>query len=489
MKITQDLYKSSLTLLTDLYQLTMAYGYWKSGISEKQGVFNLFFRDNPFGGGYTITCGLEYIIDFLNNFRFHDDDLKYLKTLKGYNGTPLFEKAFLDYLKKLTFTCQVDAIPEGTVVFPHEPLIRAQGPLLQCQLLETPLLNIINFQSLIATKASRINIAANGEPVMEFGLRRAQGIDGALAASRAAFIGGCSSTSNVLAGKLFGIPVAGTHAHSWVMSFESELEAFRAYAKVLPNNCVFLVDTYDTLKGVKNAIEVGKMLKDYKGEFVGIRIDSGDLAYFSQKARKLLDDAGFKNTKIIASNDLDENIITSLKQQDSAIKAWGIGTKLVTAFDQPALGAVYKLAALKNTKDQWEYKLKLSEQAIKVNNPGIQQVRRFFSQNKYQADMIYDSQHPLGNKHIIIDPMDPTRRKYIDSAKTNYKDLLVPVFKKGKPVYDLPDIRSIREFVQQEMGKMDKGLKRFVNPHSFPVGLEKKLYDLKTKLVLDLRKI
>jgi len=419
-----------------------------------------------------------------------NDDLEYLKTLNGYDGTPLFEPGFLNYLKKLTFTCRVDAIPEGTVVFPHEPLIRVEGPLLQCQLLETPLLNIINFQSLIATKASRINTAANGEPVMEFGLRRAQGIDGALAASRAAFIGGCSSTSNVLAGKLFGIPVAGTHAHSWVMSFENELEAFRAYAKVLPNNCVFLVDTYNTLEGVKNAIEVGKILKDHKKEFIGIRIDSGDLAYFSQEARKLLDDAGFKNTRIIASNDLDENIITSLKQQDAAIKGWGIGTKLVTAFDQPALGAVYKLAALKNTKDQWEYKLKLSEQAIKVNNPGIQQVRRFYNNhNKYLADMIFDSQLPLSDKHTIIDPMDPTRRKYIDSTKTSYIDLLVLVFKNGKPVYDLPDIQSIREFVQQEMGKMHKSLKRFVNPHSYPVGLEKKLYDLKTKLVLGLRKI
>ncbi len=372
MRITKDLYRVSLALLTDLYQLTMAYGYWRSGNSEREASFNLYFRKNPFNGGFTIACGLEYALDLIENFHFTDDDLEYLSGLKGNDGTPLFSADFLDYLRELKIRCNIDAIPEGTVVFPQEPLIRVSGPLLQCQLMETPLLNIINFQTLIATKSARVNIAVEGDPVLEFGLRRAQGIDGGLAASRAAHLGGCSSTSNVMAGKIFGIPVAGTHAHSWVMSFEDEIESFHSYARALPNNCVFLVDTYDTIQGIKNAIEVGNMLRENNQKLVGVRIDSGDLAYFSQKARDLLDQAGFQETRIIASGDLDESIISSLKQQDSVIQVWGVGTKLVTGFDQPALGAVYKLTAIRNkSSGQWQYRVKLSEQAIKINNPAF----------------------------------------------------------------------------------------------------------------------
>ena len=334
-------------LLTDLYQLTMAYGYWKSGRSELEAAFHLFFRKAPFQSGFTIAAGLATAIDFLKSFHFTDADLQFLATLTGNDNRPLFEPGFLEYLRTLRFCCDVDAIPEGSVVFPNEPLLRIKGPILQCQLLETALLNLLNFQSLIATKAARICLAARGEPVLEFGLRRAQGVDGALAASRAAYIGGCAATSNVLAGKIFGIPVRGTHAHSWVMSFDDEREAFLAYAEAVPNNCVFLVDTYDTLEGVRHAVETGKWLREHGYEMVGIRLDSGDLAWLSIEARKILDEAGFPKAVIIASNNLDEHIIASLKEQGAQINVWGVGTKMITAYDQPALGGVYKLSAIR----------------------------------------------------------------------------------------------------------------------------------------------
>ncbi|HYG65445.1 MAG TPA: nicotinate phosphoribosyltransferase, partial [Thermoanaerobaculia bacterium] len=307
------LYGERLALLTDLYQITMAYAYWKSGTFRKEAAFHLHYRKNPFGGGYAVACGLEPVLDFLEGFRFGDEELGYLAGLRGNDGAPLFERSFLDYLREMTFQCDVDAIPEGTVVFPQEPLLRVAGPIVQCQILETALLNLINFQTLVATKASRVCLAADGDPVIEFGLRRAQGIDGGLAAARAAYVGGCVATSNLLAGHLFDIPVKGTHAHSWVMSYPSELEAFQAYAEALPNNCVFLVDTYDTLEGVRNATRAGRWLREHGHEMVGIRLDSGDLAYLSIEARKILDEAGFPEAGITASNDLDEEVITSLK--------------------------------------------------------------------------------------------------------------------------------------------------------------------------------
>jgi nicotinate phosphoribosyltransferase len=356
------LYNHSLALLTDLYQLTMAYGYWKIGRDKRRAVFQLSFRSHPFQGGYTVACGLEDAIEFLSNLKFNPDDLEYLRTLRGNDNEKLFEPAFIDYLRDFRFTCDVDAVPEGTVVFPHEPLLRVTGPILQGQIIETPLLNLINFQTLIATKSARICQAARGEPVLEFGLRRAQGIDGALAASRSAFVGGCAGTSNVLAGKLFGIPVRGTHAHSWVMSFDTELEAFETYAAALPNNCVFLVDTYDTLQGVRNAVKAGELLRKTGHRMIGIRLDSGDLAYLSIEARKILDEAGFKDAAILATNDLDEHIIQSLKSQGATIAVWGVGTRLATAFDQPALGGVYKLGAIQDEHGIWRSKLKLSEQ-------------------------------------------------------------------------------------------------------------------------------
>lgn len=485
------LYKESLSLHTDFYQITMAYAYWKSGKAEQEAIFHLYFRKHPFHGGFTVACGLEDVIDYLQHFSFTDADINYLAGLTGNDGKPLFEEAFLEFLKNSRFTCDLMAVPEGSVVFPNEPLLRIQGPLWQCQILETPLLNIMNFQTLIATKAARIRLAAKEDPVLEFGLRRAQGIDGGFSASRAAYIGGCDGTSNVLAGKLLGIPVKGTHAHSWVMSFDSEEEAFQAYAQAMPNNCILLVDTYNTLEGVKKAIRVGQQLRARGYELAGIRLDSGDLAYLSIEARKLLDEAGFRQTKIVASNDLDEHIVESLKQQGARIDIWGIGTKLVTAFDQPALGGVYKIAALKNPETgDWEYKIKLSEQSIKVSVPGKLQVKRFYdaSRGLYVGDMIYNElSPPEGNHFTIVDPQDPIRRKRLSSDVFESKDLLIPVFEKGKAVYSLPDLEHIRRHRQEELDKLHGSIKRFVNPHLYPAGLEKGLYRLREDLIEKLR--
>ncbi|RAJ95837.1 nicotinate phosphoribosyltransferase [Larkinella arboricola] len=482
----QPLYNTSLSLLTDLYQITMAYGYWKSGTAEKEAVFNLYFRKHPFQGGFTIACGLSSVVEYLNAFSFSDDDVQYLGTLTGTDGQPLFDPAFLDYLHTLRFTGDIDAVLEGTVAFPNEPLVRVRGPILQCQLLETPLLTLVNFQSLIATKAARMRLAAQNDTLLEFGLRRAQGIDGGITASRAAYIGGCDATSNVLAGKLYGIPVRGTHAHSWVMSFDSELESFQVYADVLPNNVTLLVDTYDTIQGVKNAIEAGKKLKERGYQFSAIRLDSGDLAYLSIEARKLLDEAGFGETGIVGSNDLDEYLITSLKQQGARINIWGIGTKLVTAYDQPALGGVYKLAAIQNPAGEWEYKLKLSEQAIKISTPGIQQVRRYYNERGFISDMIYNEETPPAGPSTMIDPYDFTRQRRFTES-TAFEDLLVPVFRKGQPVYTPPAIQAVRNRVQQQLARLHPSIKRFTNPHAYPVGLEQQLHQLRTDLILKMR--
>lgn len=473
-------------LLTDLYQLTMAYGYWKAGTHGREAVFHLFFRKAPFGSGYTIAAGLSDAIAWLREFRFAEDDLAYLSGLEGNDGRPLFEVGFIDYLRELEFTCDVDAIPEGTVVFPHEPLLRIRGPILQGQLAETALLNMINFQTLIATKAARICGAAQGEPVLEFGLRRAQGIDGALAASRAAYIGGCAATSNVLAGRLMGIPVKGTHAHSWVMSFDDEPEAFRAYAEAMPNNCVFLVDTYDTLEGVRHAIKEGRRLRERGHEMAGIRLDSGDLAYLSIKARQMLDEAGFPDAVIVASNDLDENIIASLKQQGAKIGLWGVGTKLVTAYDQPALGGVYKLGAIRDEDGSWKYRVKLSEQAIKVSNPGVLQVRRFTCDGVLYGDMIFDEAAGEETSRVIIDPANGTRRKQFPGG-LEVHDLLVPIFREGRQVYDEPSLVEVKANAAKEMKRLHPGLKRLLNPHEYPVGLAPRLFELKEQLILAAR--
>jgi nicotinate phosphoribosyltransferase len=473
-------------LLTDLYQLTMAYGYWKSGRADREAVFHLFFRKAPFQSGFTIAAGLATAIDFLNSYHFTEDDLRFLSVMTGNDSKPLFEPGFLEFLKTLKFTCDVDAMPEGTVAFAHEPMLRIKGPILQCQLLETALLNLLNFQSLIATKAARVCLATKGEPVMEFGLRRAQGVDGALGASRAAYIGGCAATSNVLAGKRYGIPVRGTHAHSWVMSFDDEREAFLAYAAAMPNNCVFLVDTYDTLEGVRHAVETGKWLRDRGHEMVGIRLDSGDLAWLSIQARKILDDAGLPKVVIVASNDLDEHIISSLKEQGAQINVWGVGTKLITAYDQPALGGVYKLGAIRGADGNWAYKVKLSEQVAKISNPGIQQVRRFQSEKEFIGDGIYDIETGVPKTFTIVDPLDSTRRKHL-APETAFEDLLVPIFRQGELVYQAPALVDVRQRAQTQIGMFHSGVKRFVNPHEYPVGLELGLHEMKMKLILHAR--
>lgn len=480
------LYNESLALLTDLYQLTMSYGYWKTGLDKKEAVFHLFFRKQPFKGGFTIAAGLESVVDYLRNFRFSDSDLAYLATLKGPEGDQLFSNGFFDYLADMRFSCDVDAVPEGTVVFPYEPLVRIQGPLVQCQLLESPLLNLINFPTLIATKAARMRIAAQNDSILEFGLRRAQGIDGSLTASRAAFIGGCNATSNTLAGKLFGIPVRGTHSHSWVMVFDDEQESFQTFAENVPANTVFLVDTYDTIAGVKKAIEVGKWLRSQGRKFHGIRLDSGDLAWLSIKSRELLDEEGFTDTLIYASNELDETIISELKRQGAQITVWGVGTNLVTSRDQPSLDGVYKLSAVRDPEGPWKYKLKLSEQMVKVSNPGVLQVRRYSSKGENVADALYDIHKDVSGGCRIVDPFDSTRQKLL-SKELSSKDLLVPIFRKGELVYDLPALQAIQARTQEELRTFQVGIKRFLNPHQYIVGMEKTLYDLKVELIQNIR--
>ena len=479
--------RQSLALLTDLYQLTMAHGYWKLGRSEQEATFHLFFRKPPFAGGFAVTAGIGPALDYLRSFRFDATDIDYLASLSGNDGKRLFEHDFLAFLAGLDLTCDVDAMPEGTLAFAQEPLLRVRGPILQCQILETALLNTINFQTLIATKAARICRATHGEAVLEFGLRRAQGIDGGLAASRAAHIGGCAATSNVLAGKLFGIPVRGTHAHSWVMSFDTEEASFEGYAQAMPNNCVFLVDTYDTIQGVRRAVEVGRRLRARGHEMIGIRLDSGDLAYLSIAARKILDDAGFPDATIVASNDLDERIIESLKAQDARISVWGVGTKLATGYDQPALGGVYKLAALKDAQGVWYPKVKLSEQAIKTTIPGILQVSRFETKDGMVGDMIYDETAGLDDRRVIVDATDPTRRKKIpcDAQAT---DLLTPVVRGGSIVSEPESLEVIRVRVQSQLAKLHPAIRRFLNPHEYPVGMDIGLHELRDRMIHDLRR-
>jgi len=486
MQIPSELYRSSLALLTDLYQLTMAYGYWKSGAQDKEAVFHLSFRKNPFQGGFSVACGLAYVVDFASHFHFTADDVAYLAGLCGSDDRVLFDREFLDYLQSLRFACHMDAIPEGTVVFPHEPLVRVRGPLIQCQLLETALLNLINFQTLIATKAARVCLAAKGESVLEFGLRRAQGIDGALTAARAAYIGGCGATSNVLAGKLFGIPVRGTHAHSWVMSFDDELASFQAYAEAMPNNSIFLVDTYNTLEGVRNAARVGQWLRAHGHEMIGIRLDSGDFVQLSIAARKILDEAGFPQAVIVGSNDLDEHLIASLKAQGATINVWGVGTKLVTGDDQPAMGGVYKLSAIRAPGEPWQYKIKLSEEALKVSDPGILQVRRYITESEFFADVIYDEGTGVADGCTMVDPLDPAEQTTIPGG-TPFTDLLVPVFRAGKVVYQAPPLPRVRQHAQDQLARLQAGVKRFVDPQPYPVGLEQRLYALKTRLISQAR--
>ena len=478
--ILQD--ASSLGLLTDLYQLTMAAGYFEAGQTEREAVFHLFFRKNPFGGSYAVACGLEQALELVDSYRFEPADVDYLAGLTGNDDRPLFKSAFLDYLSALEISVDIDAVQEGTVIFPHEPLLRVRGPLAQCQLLETALLTILNFQTLIATKASRVSQAAAGDPIIDFGLRRAQGLDGGLSASRAAYIGGCSSTSNAMAGRRFGIPLKGTHAHSWVMVFDSEPEAFESWAAALPNNCVFLVDTYDTRQGIEHAIHAAEKLRLRGHEIVGIRLDSGDLVSLSQHARQRLDAAGFPAASIVASDDLDEHRIAQLKADGAKINVWGVGTRLATAHGQPALGGVYKLSAIRDRQGAWSPRIKLSEGRAKTSNPGIQQVRRFSDSSGWRTDVIYDESSGLSDPCVRVDENGEQHALPRDVVG---KDLLLPAIRGGSVVGVGPPVTVIRERSQAQLAGLDPAIRRLANPLAYPVGLDLELFRVKERLIAE----
>ena len=468
----------NLTMLTDLYQLTMMYGYFKKGMRENQAVFDLFYRPIDISA-YAIVAGLEQVIEYIENLHFTEADLSYLRSLH------LFDEAFLAYLSDMRFEGELYAMTEGSVAFPYEPLIRVKAPIMQAQFMETALLNIVNHQTLIATKASRVVYAAQGSAVLEFGLRRAQGPDAGIYGARAAVIGGCVSTSNVMTGKLFGVPVGGTHAHSWVMSFPDELASFRAYADVFPQNCVLLVDTYDTLKsGVPNAITVFRELREKGVEPVGIRLDSGDLAYLSKEARRMLDEAGFPQTKIVVSGDLDEELIHDLRAQGSRIDVWGVGTRLITGNDQPALGGVYKLAA-EIAGGVMTPKIKVSENPAKITLPGYKIVKRIYANatGKAIADLIMldgetiDTGAPLR----IFDPNQTWKSMVIENFSV--RDMLVPVFIEGKCVYEKPTLGEICVYAKREMDSLWEESKRLRNPHVYKVDYSQALFDLRNELL------
>lgn len=471
----------NLSLLTDLYELTMMQGYFETGAKEKV-VFDLFYRKNPCGGAYAICCGLEQAIDYIKELQFTEDDINYLRS------TGFFREDFLNYLKDFRFTGDIYAIPEGTVVFPKEPLMKVVAPIMEAQLVETALLNIINHQSLIATKAARVVHEAGGG-VMEFGLRRAQGPDAGIYGARAAVIAGCVGTSNVLAGQMFDIPVKGTHAHSWIMSFKTELEAFRTYAKFYPDNCLLLVDTYDTLAGVKHAIQVFTEMRDagIKSKLYGIRLDSGDLAYPTKKARKMLDEAGFEDAVISASSDLDEYLINSLLNQGAKITSWGVGTNLITSKDCPSFGGVYKLAGLIREDGTVDPKIKVSENVEKVTNPGDKKILRIYDKEngKIRADLIvlndevFSEEDPM----VLFDPISTWKRTYLAGGSYTIRELLVPIFIDGKCVYESPKVMDIQKYCTDEKNTLWDESMRLVNPQEVFVDLSQKLWDLKSKLL------
>jgi len=468
-------------LTTDLYEVTMMYGYFKAGMAEHEAAFHVTFRENPFAGQFTVACGLATAIDFLRTFHFTDADINYLSSQRGNDGNALFDSGFLEYLSSLQLTCDVDAIPEGTLVFPNEPLIRVRGPVIQCQLMETALLTILNFQSLIATKAARVCLAAENDAVIEFGLRRAQGVDGGLTAARAAYIGGCDGTSNLQAGKRFGIPVSGTQAHSWIMFFDTEMEAFQAYARAMPNNCVFLVDTYNSLEGVRHAIDVGRRLRSDGHEMIGVRLDSGDRASLSIETRRMLDGAGFTKAKIVCSGDLDEFAIAEMKKRGAKIDIWGVGTKLTTGQPDAALGGIYKLAAVRKPARKWRYRIKPSNDADKTSCPGSLQVRRFHRPNgRFIADAIYEIDHAVGEPCVVVDLND---KKTEIPAGTEYSDLLVPVFCHGQFVYRTPAIQGSRERTREQLRCAPPEILRLEDPANYTTGLEESLYGLRSKLI------
>ena len=464
----------------------MACGYWEAGVSEYDAVFHVTFRENPFGGQFSVACGLATVIDFLRNFHFTATEVAYLAAQRGNDGKPLFDSGFLDYMRDLQLTCDIDAIPEGTLVFPNEPLIRVVGPIIQCQLLETALLNILNFQSLIATKAARVCLAAQDDAVIEFGLRRAQGVDGGLSSARAAYIGGCSGTSNLQAGERFGIPVSGTQAHSWIMFFETEVEAFRTYARAMPNNCVFLVDTYDSPEGVRHAIEVARQLRKEGHEIVGVRLDSGDRVALSIEARRMLDSTGFENAKIVCSGDLDEFAIADMKRLGAKIDVWGVGTKLATGQPDAALGGIYKLGAVRRPGREWQYRIKLSEESAKASCPGSLQVRRFRGQDgRFITDSIYEIDHGSSEPCEIVDLL--TEQKIEIAENTAYSDLLVPILRGGQLVYRVPNIEASRQNARNQLSRAPSEILQLKDPTPYKMGLERSLHELRSKLITRVR--
>ena len=474
----------NLTMMTDLYQLTMMYGYYKCGMRDNLATFDMFYRSKDESTHYAIMAGIEQLMDYIENLHFDDEDIAYLR------GMGIFDEDFLTELKGFSFHGDIQAVPEGTIVFSHEPLIRVTAPIFEAQLIETALLNIINHQTLIATKASRVVQAAEGGTIMEFGLRRAQGPDAGIYGARAAIIGGCAGTSNVLTGQMYNMPAMGTHAHSWVMSFPTELEAFRKYAELFPTSCLLLVDTYDTLRsGVPNAITVFNELREKGFEPKGIRLDSGDLAYLSREARKMLDDAGFPNTIICASGDLDENLIRDLKLQGAAIDTWGVGTKLITSEDCPSLGGVYKLSA-EYVDGRVVPKIKISENTVKITNPGVKKLYRIYDKanGKAIADLIaleqetYDESQPL----TIYDPVNTWKSMTL----TNYtlKELQVPLFKNGKRVYESPSLMDIQKHCKEDLDTFWDQYKRLLNPQRYKVDLSDSLWMLKNSMIQQLRR-
>ena len=479
----ETLDRQNLTLLTDLYELTMMQGYFKNENANQTVIFDMFYRTNPMESGYAVMAGLEQVIQYIKELRFEKEDIEYLRSLG------IFQEDFLDYLTDFRFTGSIWSIPEGEVIFPREPLVKVIAPIMQAQLVETAILNIINHQSLIATKTARVCYAARGDGVMEFGLRRAQGPDAGTYGARAAMIGGCIGTSNVLAGQLFNVPVKGTNAHSWVMSFPDELTAFRKYAEIYPDACLLIADTYDTLKsGVPNAIKVFTELRD-KGihpKLYGVRFDSGDLAYLSKKARVMLDEAGFTDAVLSASNDLDEFLIDSLKVQGARITSWGVGTNLITSKDWPAFGGVYKLAGVVNDDGSCTPKIKLSENSEKITNPGNKKIIRVYDEEgKVKADLICLVEEAFDPKEdlILFDPQEPWKRTRLKGGEYSMRELMIQVFDKGECVYTSPSVMEMRDFCAGELETLWDETRRLVNPHNVYVDLSQKLYDMKLNLL------
>ena len=475
--------KQDLTLLTDLYELTMMQGYYVKGQNEKV-IFDVFFRANPCNNGYSICAGLEQVIDYIKNLNFTYEDVDYLR------GLGIFSEDFLHYLSGFHFSGDIYAIPEGSVIFPKEPILKVIAPIMEAQLVETAILTILNHQCLIATKASRVVYAANGDGIMEFGLRRAQGPDAGLYGARGAIIGGCVGTSNVLAGQLFDVPVMGTHAHSWIMSFPDEYTAFKAYADLYPDNCTLLVDTYDTLKsGVPNAIRVFREFKESGRKFgkYGIRLDSGDLAYLSKQARKMLDEAGFTDATITASNDLDEYLLHDLKMQGAAINSWGVGTHLITSKDCPSFGGVYKLAAIQNSEGEFIPKIKISENTEKITNPGNKTIYRVYEKDsgKVKADLICfaDETFDPSEDMLLFDPIETWKKTKMPGGSYTLREMMVPVFRNGECIYQSPSVKEIADYCRQEKDSLWEETKRLFYPHQIYVDLSPRLYEVKKNLL------